>query len=1084
MKLNPHLDEAVAIFKSLGWHEATREEAPHLPLGTVAQQRLAVKGLQSGDWGEFAQTSANTYGWVSAVNVDQGMLALFAIRSGVDVRRAEQLALGDDQVLLQCVSQRGEDFVRKYLEQYYRSTRRMHEHSLSVQGAVGVGLVCLLGGEPLPNVDYLKDWAVIALEGLTGERREIYRNQTWLPDFASLTPTFAQHVQAAVENGLPMTGPFGKVLPVAVEKGLVSREDALHACIVGLDTAVRPGDRKTFSSVIASDLQINQSELLEFKEIITTALSTGEAPVVEAFASRLIAAVETAEVAEVALPALYAKTSKSRLSVLKALNARENLDAADALMLAGRLSEIAESSDKSAARLAKKLLESWNLYVASPEDDETVQLRGLWQPTPPLWEVPRFELGEVSATSLAQAVNLLRSDEQYIFDLEGDHLLALAVALANKDSDEVRLAFSGVSVGLWRTLVSYWAKGNEIVVDASGYPSHAEMVFAYLGKIPCLLSTPSFEDSSVTYSDLVARLEQYSLAGQSVLQTDLVLALLRLDVTQVDDTKLPSGVPVVLVDGTFLERDAAQVIGDYIADPLPEGTVNTSNPWLNIDFEIPQSLDGLALPFNLSYTHDLSARLFPHWGTAAFTGIHWYGQELTYAGLCAADAAYRAKPLPSAAAINLLAMQRPVHPKMAPYCAEAVQNAWERGLLIPGVADVAFLDWQDEPSNLASLASALQELTELGMLSVVWPVLDDLLVASLASPRLVAGTAKVAEVMSTLVSEVLAAVESGLADSTALAVPGVRALATRRGTSKAVEAARTVVALLPEVEVEEPKQPEKPEGLPAGEFEKIWTSDAGLSTHIEDGSRICGFNAETAISTCALPVMFELEDFPGDVFTHVSRNWYYSITQESQAHMKREGAGGVETEGYLRWDGKRLVFSDFRNWSGKTDAPLEAEATPRSAMLAKILLADLATAPDPIAQRNIVRDMVLQGFLGVETTQKAVSELLPFEQWSPARAVYLLESAPELLPALWPLLTEPLRYAAQQSNMPRWVNRVLDIVKLHAGVLKEATLKGCLPNDAWEGIQGIAAKKGSNTAMKKARDLEKTFLSQSAHKEP
>lgn len=1073
MKLNPLLPEAVEIFKTLGWDNAERADAAKLPLGTPEQQRLVVKGLESGDWGEFGLVGENSYGWIAAHEVNNQMLALFAVRCGVSARRAEQLVTGDDEVAFDCITQRGVEYASQFLDHYYRSTIRMHEHTLSVLGALGVSLALFTNRAPLANLDYLKDWAVLARHALTGNTRDMYREYSKLPELTEITPSFKEHVDTAIEVGVPVTGPFGELLSNAFDQNVLTRNDILEACVKGMDLAVRPGDRKVFSQLLTAGLRISETELITHREVFKNLMSTGEAPVVEGFAPQLISLLDPVEAAEVALTALYAKTSKSRLQVLKALVQRNDLSAADALLLADRVSEIASSKDKPAARLAKKLLANWNLDLSASVETEPI-VKGLWQPTPPLWEVPKFELGEVSITALAHAINHLRTDDQYLFDIEGDRLLALAVELAKTDIEQVRSAFSGVKRQFWSPLVFQWLENNEVKLFGDDYLSHSQMVFANLGMIPCLLSTPSRLDSSVTFIDLAERLNLYALAKQEVLETDLVLSLLRLNLGEFTDAtklpSLPSGVPVKLMDGSVLERDAAQVIRDYLADPLQEGRIDDNLAWLIEPLEMPQSLRGLQLPFRLNYMARETTRLFPHWGAFAFIGLRWIGAELTYAGICADDASYRAKPLPAEAAINLLALQRPVHPKMAELCAEGLENAWKRGLLVPGVADVAYLDWGGQLSNLASLAKALQEVAEQGMLSVVWPVLDDLLVASLKLPRLPAGIAEVAEVMASVVTEVLVAVEQGVADKSVLEVPGVRALAARNGKSKAVEAAKAVVAQLPEV-----SQPvnvvENQAELEPGEFEKTWQPIMGLGLLPEDGAKILGFDEKTAISTCALPVIFTLPAYPGERFISASNNWYYAITHEHQAQMLRISQTGSQQRGYVHWDGTQLVFSEYRNWKDQNNSGLEGEPSVWSQFLAKIILADLATHPDPYGPRNIVSEMVKEGIVDNSTVAVAVNELLPYSQWSPARAVYLLESQPELLVELWPLLTETLSYAAKQTTLPRWTNRVLDITLLHARVLYEATSCGYIPIRAWDGAAKISQRKGSSVAIEKARSL-------------
>ena len=143
----------------------------------------------------------------------------------------------------------------------------------------------------------------------------------------------------------------------------------------------------------------------------------------------------------------------------------------------------------------------------------------------------------------------------------------------------------------------------------------------------------------------------------------------------------------------------------------------------------------------------------------------------------------------------------------------------------PGVADVRLLDWAPTPSNLAALARACGELAAEGLLSVVWPVLDDVLLASLRAPRMLAGTAEVAETMRSLLPAVLAAVASGAATAASLEVPGVRALAARAGSSNAVTAARATVRLLPDAV--SPVVPAAPVERPVSPFDEVWAPGAG-----------------------------------------------------------------------------------------------------------------------------------------------------------------------------------------------------------------------------------------------------------------
>ena len=146
MTVNPRLHEAVEIFRELGWDTADVADAPTLPLGTKEQQKVALAGLRTGDWGEYGKVGPDTYGWISAVDVDETMLALFELRLGVIPHWALWLLQhADDVVLARCVAQRGEAYAAEFIDEVCLPLLRASEHSLSAHGAAAVRLVCDLG---------------------------------------------------------------------------------------------------------------------------------------------------------------------------------------------------------------------------------------------------------------------------------------------------------------------------------------------------------------------------------------------------------------------------------------------------------------------------------------------------------------------------------------------------------------------------------------------------------------------------------------------------------------------------------------------------------------------------------------------------------------------------------------------------------------------------------------------------------------------------------------------------------------------------------------------------------------------------
>lgn len=806
MTVNPRLHEAVEIFRELGWDKADVADAPTLPLGTKEQQKAALAGLRTGDWSEYRRDKSNSYRWISVVNVNETMLALFALRLGVIPRRAASLLqYTDDSVLARCVASRGKTYASKFIDEVCNPRLRGSEHSLSVHGEAAVRLVCELGLPVPEKTDYLKDWAVVALAALTGDVAEIlWPEKHALLALEELRPSFDEHWRAALHSGVPMTGPLGKLLSAAVKEGMIERDAGTEQLFASLDAAVRPGHRKELTSLIVNDIAVTDDELVSRVDALIPVLSHGEGPVVEGFGPRLIANVADDLVSEVALACLYAKTKKAVRHVLTALKQRDFPGQPSAELLYERLSELAQSPDKATAKLAEAVLAHWNVTPAAPSEDPEVT--GLWQPTPELWNVPRFELGEVTPEALTEALRVLTSrGDVAAFGLEADRFLALAVALANHNLDDTRRALTGISSVSWAHVVRNWLAGEPArprwQAGSFLWYMRVESTFDHLGHIPCLLSQPSRVDLSVEFEDLVASLEKYAVAGVPVLQADLVLALARLDVTKADaNADLPE-VRVKLMDGKLLVRSADRVITSYLKRPFVIPEAPFASPDRNGILAWPKSLVGLDRNMVVNDRTGRYFGVFPNWGDALNIDLD-RRLYLDVASVMARQLARSAKPLGPGGAVNLLAVQRHGRPQHATESALALQEAWERGLLVPGVADIDYLDWDGQLRNIGSFVESLREAADRGMLSVVWPLFDDLLVASAKTPRMLAGTAEASQAMQDYVGEVLAAVAAGVAPASALDVPGVRALAARKGSSKAVDAARGVVKQLPDEQAE------------------------------------------------------------------------------------------------------------------------------------------------------------------------------------------------------------------------------------------------------------------------------------------
>ncbi|MDR2870421.1 MAG: hypothetical protein LBV04_08230 [Deferribacteraceae bacterium] len=772
---NPKLDEAVAIFKKLGWKQVTEDNILQLPLGTAEEKRIAVAGLKSGDWGEAIAGQRN---WRSYIDVDREKLALFAICVGVNAKRAEELAIQarlarhvDSSLLISAVASRGAKFANDFVIMSYRGGWASFSNE-------SISLVDKLNLDIPQSIAYIEDWAIYVADTI-----EVKLNNIWTtprnpePErIAMIQRRFKDHIIAGIAQNVPPSPYFAPVIPAGVERGWLERDYAAELAFSGLDASVRPSDRKMWLDVL-DELKVSDEEFCSRIDMLIPIVATGDLSVINRLAPMLIANTQGAQLAELLVASFSIKTKKGKLLVLKAALKHKRIEDVEAV--SGWLEILANDADKAVAAAATKLMEQWGIaYEAAPTEApvKAVEIRGLWQPTPPVWQVPAFELGEVSPESLAALVTeFVNRRGAIIHDCLTERFLAVANALAYKDPAAARSSLSGLkmSVDIYYSylpdFIAAWAKGEESKISPYNqpHPLHGRdyAVSQQLDKLPCLLSTPSKLDLSITMLDLLARLTIYKDAKIKPLDKDLQLALMRLD-------------PNTRTAALDEDLQALGVFTRYI-DNLPKE---------------PSLLSAKSIWWDVLYSQQFS--VFPHWGDAALRSVCWVSNAYDEKGLILRQVARRASPLPAGAAINILAVQRSSTPIAAEDAMLAVREAWGRGLLRPGVADIALLDWTGELTNLASLATALDGIIQAGLLSVVWPILDALVAKSTAAPRLCVGTAELAKLMLTYLPEVRHAVDKGLADAKAFDLQGIRALAQRGGSSLAVTTAKEIVTMV------------------------------------------------------------------------------------------------------------------------------------------------------------------------------------------------------------------------------------------------------------------------------------------------
>lgn len=286
--MNSKLQDAVSIFKALGWEDATLENVLLLPLGTSNQKQISLAGLKSGDWGGYDQTGDGAYGWHSYIDVDEGKLALFAIRVGVDARRAANISRNaEHEILIAVIAARGAKYASDFIIFACISRRRLYEHSPTAYCNTAVQLVDRLSLDVPQNVEYMKDWSAYAASAMRLKSKVRY-GEYFMPRLDLTEKHFTDHIKTGVAVNTPATGPFGRVLPAGVLRGWISREQGIALTFSALDASVRPGDRKVWLGVL-DDLNISDVELCQRTQALIPMLASGDSAVISRLAPVLIA---------------------------------------------------------------------------------------------------------------------------------------------------------------------------------------------------------------------------------------------------------------------------------------------------------------------------------------------------------------------------------------------------------------------------------------------------------------------------------------------------------------------------------------------------------------------------------------------------------------------------------------------------------------------------------------------------------------------------------------------------------------------------------------------------------------------------
>ena len=1167
------LERAVAIYRSLGYEETAYENILSLGIGTKEEQEIARDGLKSGEWVQIKQLSENSYGFAPVVDVDLKKLAVFAVRIGVEAKRAANVIGRGDEIALQAIMDRGENYAAHFISAAESGNRRAWEHSLSVLGMLCLKLLHRMN-LPIPeSVEYMKDWAAASSVILLETKKDYLFDDSFTLEKEEILGRFIEHIEKGISLNMPGTGPFPDLLFFGVENHLLSKEAAKEYIFDALYIAKRPGDRKAWVELL-DKLGCAEKDFMDRAENLIPLLGLGESPLIERIAPVLIENISEELLYPVLISCTSAKVKKTKKMLLNLLLKREKPKSANDF--AEWLSLYLQDEDKSIAGLAEKLALSWGLVLE--QEESTKKLRGLWRECPKLWKVPRFSLGEETAESLTDMVALLSDRKECVEDLLFEQFLALANQIAYKNPEEAKISLAGIpnsdSGTLWT--LGRWARGIETKsVEESRqrfWQGEKEIVkieyrelltmlrenlFRTMGQWPCLLSTPSFEDLSISVEDLLERLSLYREEKFSyVSEPDLQLALTRLDMetfSQEDISKCKEerskcteklkeiDLKIQLPSGEFLQDKEGkdillgELIADYLQDPYVEPDFFPGEtPYWKVELKMPKSIK--ALPYRLSYSHNALFSIFPNWGDYSLTAVHRDFEVYHGQGINLRQLARRRKPLSKGALMNWIAVFGRLSDENAEDALKANREAWERGLLLPGLADISYLDWSGgELSNLANLAVAMDFMANEGMLSLVWKAACDAVEQSLNSPRILAGTAELVKFLRDYLDEVIFAVEKKFASKEALEMKAIRILAGKSGSSKAVSYAKEILEKLLSIETEQ-IQSDKNAGLRENSGRKDHAAlnedislinDKGLR---ENQGTIENTSQSKIISSVESPADFEkvwlplpegkelIEDhvtfrvkaielrknekvfqfdlnLPEDSdcsYRVVIAGWLYGLAHEGQVSGKKldrrvDRNGKMieeENEVWLHYDSaqEKIVVSEFRNWRGGNKSPLEGEATPYSKLFLSFVVALLAQDGDSIyGAKSLFKELVQSGTLSLKTVREITRLLLSYEEISPAKLVRIVEKESELLSICWVMLWECIKDAGSKTvetgKPPAWINRILDICIYYAAYLREAAKRGSISKEdaLWPGLLEMANCSAKSTAVKKAKELAKVL---------
>ena len=501
-----------------------------------------------------------------------------------------------------------------------------------------------------------------------------------------------------------------------------------------------------------------------------------------------------------ALDVLARKEKGVKRAVLKALRS-VNDPSQD---LVEMLTATTTGPDSTTAELAQKLLDDWGVATGPAES------LGLWRdplgiPPEPIDDLDRL-LDEVEFNELIQHLTGAGTRHREPTELHERGLAAL-VALGwakGRDAFVETLRGKVPRPGFWDGLlvqqVQRWVRKRFWMPRLAPLTRFAARrcndVLDAVGRVPCLLSTPTHKNNRVSWQKFQDRLHRYAEKDVDVLPIDLFVALGRIDRTEATPCNLPGrvtkGRTVQEIVDLWLKTPAEPGRMEFAAPGFRKGARARHRVRVAGDEPVVAKALGIKGPWNKTYQ-----------GPSGFLRERHAGRDLLPAhptrmamvALASPDETSAEEFTDAALVIRFdtvlvltgLIFASGASPQGRDEIAGALLTAWDESRLNPEMLVAAWESpWRQElRDDIApvKVAAMLTTLAEAGGLALAWPLLTRIAEELAGTDKLPTGVATVLESVLNFLPEAPEKPD----------LPNITALAARKGNSKTVKVARRIV---------------------------------------------------------------------------------------------------------------------------------------------------------------------------------------------------------------------------------------------------------------------------------------------------